>query len=452
MNQERSPSKNQPFSHFEAKKIAKQKNQVRLTNLRQIEQTTEHSSNSHQSTPLHEPLWFWSRHSSWSYFYRGLFWGGIISFTSIFSGVLGVALTKIDIVEQAIAQRINPLAIDLQPANQTPLTSPMNVLLVEAKSSANEMVEFSHDSLTEIQTILLLKFKPESDLAEVINIPTDSVVDLPGQGQGMIKDAHSIGGTKLLSKSVSQLTDSQVDRYVRATPKVFRQLIASGKITLESCDSRIKDCLNRSDQVSRQQTALETIRQRLNIPSYLASFKTAITEAEPNLDTNMTVPEILSLANFIKELEPNNLKVDLLADYSPGTTLQSDNQNAKLSATEPRQSLTEVPSISTMGNDFWQDQPIAVQNTTENPELGRQVVAYLRHRNFRDVYLVRHIPLELEQTKIVVSDGQLETARYLKNVLGIGNLTRESMPKSPELILQLGEDATYLPTSYRSYN
>jgi polyisoprenyl-teichoic acid--peptidoglycan teichoic acid transferase len=93
-----------------------------------------------------------------------------------------------------------------------------------------------------------------------------------------------------------------------------------------------------------------------------------------------------------------------------------------------------------------------VQNTTDNPELGRQVVAYLRHRNFRNVYLVPHIPLELEETKIVVGDRQLETAKHLKNILGFGNFEPESAWSPQELVLQLGEDALYLPTNYRSYD
>jgi hypothetical protein len=37
--------------------------------------------------------------------------------------------------------------------------------------------------------------------------------------------------------------------------------------------------------------------------------------------------------------------------------------------------------------------------------------------------------------------GQVETANYLKNILGFGNLEAESTLQQPELVLQLGEDA-----------
>lgn len=451
MNQERSRIQNQPLSHGEADKTG-QKN-VELTNLQQIDGTTKQSSNFHQSTLLHQPLWFWSQHSSWSYFMQGLFWGGIVSLTSVCSGVFGVALTRIDAVEQALSQKIDPyLTANSQVDEPAPLVSPVNVLLLEVKSHADEMIEFSNYSSGEITAILLLKFDPKSNSTQVVNIPQDNMVEIPGYGQGVIQDAYSIGGIKLLSKLVHQLTESRIDRYILATPEVFHQLSASGKITIESCDYRIKDCLNLSEQVVRQQTTLETIRQRLNIPNYFTSFKTALVKAQPNMDTNISVPEILSLANFIKESEPNELKLDLLSDYSPGKARLRHNQTSQSSANQEAEALAEVPDVTDAWYHSRQDRPIAVQNTTDNPELGRQVVAYLRHRNFRDVYLVSHIPLELEQTKILVNKNQLETARHLKNVLGFGNLAPELTLQSPELILQLGEDAVYLPTNYRSYN
>ncbi len=453
MNHERSPSKNQSLSNFEAEPKAEPKNKVKFANSRQIDQTKEQSSNIHQSTPLDQPLWFWSRHSSWSYFNRGLFWGGIISLTAVSSGIIGVALTKIDAVEQAIAQRINPGSLNnLQLKKPLPLASPMSVLLIGVKSDANEMIDFSGDLTGEIQTILLLKFDPDSNSTQAINIPLNSRVEIPGHGQGVVSDAYRIGGVKLLSETIAQLTGYGVDRHLRATPDVFRQLTTSGKITLASCDSRFKDCLDLSEQVLRQQTTLETIRQRLNIPSYLTSFQTAIAQVKPNLDTDLAVPEIISLANFVRDLEPDRLSVDLLPEYVPGKALGQPNQIAKFPPNNQRKNLANVPNVAPHPSHSWQDYPIAVQNTTDNPELGRQVVAYLRHRNFRNVYLVPHIPLELEQTKIVVGDRQLETAKHLKNILGFGNFKPESSLKPQELVLQLGEDALYLPTNYRSYN
>ncbi|MFM2314089.1 MAG: hypothetical protein RLZZ04_3365, partial [Cyanobacteriota bacterium] len=93
----------------------------------------------------------------------------------------------------------------------------------------------------------------------------------------------------------------------------------------------------------------------------------------------------------------------------------------------------------------------AVQNTTDRPELGRRVVAYLRQRNFREVYLVEPSPLKLKETRILSNYSQVEIANYLKNVLGFGTLKAESTLEQQELILQIGEDALDLPPNEHQY-
>ncbi|MEO1672359.1 MAG: LCP family protein, partial [Cyanobacteria bacterium J06631_2] len=410
---------------------------------------------SHQINPLPQPLQSWWRYLGWSYFNRGLFWGALVSLTSIFSAIGGMALTKIDLVEQQIANQLSGNYSQLLREDHSALDTLQQILLVEVEPDPNSLTGFSKSAVGQSKTILILKIEPELNLAEVINIPPDTQVEIAGSGTATVADVYRIGGMDLLSKTVNQLSDAiTVNRYLRTTPEVFQQLKDSGRITLKKCDLRIRDCQDPIEQVARQSAAFETIRQRFNIPAYLANFTTVVAEVESQLDTNISESEIISVANFIKELEPDRLKVDLIAGYTPGIRQKSQGLAAKSSFKRQNDSLNsslieEQNSTLARDNPFW-DQPVAVQNTTNNPELGQRVVAYLRHRNFRDVYLMKHIPLKLEQTKIVADYGEVETANYLKNILGFGNLESSSTQPSQQLILQLGKDAVYLPLNYRS--
>jgi len=152
------------------------------------------------------------------------------------------------------------------------------------------------------------------------------------------------------------------------------------------------------------------------------------------------MPELIAVVDFIGELEPDRLSVDLLSEYTP---IAAKNRNLRSTLPEHASSEINLGQIPRSDNSL-RSKPIAVQNTTDDPDLGRRMVAYLRSRNFRDVYLVRHIPLKLEQTRIVTNYGQVETANYLKNILGFGNLEAKSSQQR-QLVLQLGEDAFYLP-------
>ena len=147
MNQERSRSRDQASSHFENNRIARDESQVKQTKLIEVLQNNNRLSDIHQVTLLHQPLWFWQRHSCWSYFKRGFFWGGIISFTAIFSAGCGVALTRIDAIERIIARRINFASSKLRFTKQPILTYPINILLVEIEPNATRTNQIGENAL-----------------------------------------------------------------------------------------------------------------------------------------------------------------------------------------------------------------------------------------------------------------------------------------------------------------
>jgi polyisoprenyl-teichoic acid--peptidoglycan teichoic acid transferase len=458
MNQKRSPD-SKPSSRPTAKnKLFLGKQEVEITELPDSDCEARRGAiplGYLEDNPLIE-----RQDASWSYFNRGFFWGGLISLTSILSAIGGMALTHIDFVERQISQRLpsnNPEKLAVM--ERSTLSTSLQVLLVEVEPEANSLVDFSATAGGKSKTVLLLKVEPELNLAQAINIPLNSQIQIPGFGQGTVKDAYRLGGMTLLSQSINQLPgDFRVDRYLRTTPGIFEQLMNSGKITLENCDPRLESCSDEIDQVIRQQDAFETIRQRFNIPDYLASFETAIAQVEPQLDTNISSAEIISVANFIKELEPEEITVDLLPGYTPGksikigkngNSIKLKNRQGQEKITTDRKILSDQatpwsnldPHILSARNSAFQKHPVAVQNTTEHPELGKKVVTYLRQRNFREVYLVEPSPLKLKQTKIVSNYSQVEIANHLKNVLGFGTLKAESTPEQQELVLQIGEDA-----------
>lgn len=479
MNQKRSPNSNPSSQQTEKNKPAQEKQQLKSTELPEsdLEDLEAYLEDNHLVEPLSHPhrhnrwqkSWrFWWQDSSWSYFNRGFFWGGLVSLTSILSAIGGMALTHIDFVEQQISQRLpgnHPEKL-LMAEERSTLSTPLQVLLVEVEPDANSLVGFSATAGGKSKTILLLKIEPELNLAQAINIPLNSQIQIPGFGQGTVKDAYRLGGMNLLSEAINQLPgDFRVDRYLRTTPSIFKQLMDSSKITLENCDPRIENCSDEIDQVIRQQDSFETIRQRFNIPNYLTSFETAIAQVEPQLDTNISTAEIISVANFIKELEPEEITVDLLPGYTPGQPIKTS-KNSNPSQLKNLQGQGKVftdstdrstpwsivdPHVLSARDNAFQKNPVAVQNTTEHPELGRRAVAYLRQRNFREVYLVEPSPLKLKQTQIVSNYSQVEIANYLKNVLGFGALKAETAPEQQELVLQIGEDALDLPRNDYHY-
>ncbi len=87
---------------------------------------------------------------------------------------------------------------------------------------------------------------------------------------------------------------------------------------------------------------------------------------------------------------------------------------------------------------------IALQDTTNRPELAMEVLSYLTARNLHKVYLSRSLSLELKETEIIFSSGNFQAAKNLQQILGIGRLkpsTTEDL--NSDIIIRLGEDARF---------
>ena len=446
MSKKRSPEDKKPLSSGKSVRGKNPQNQVEPNKSSKADRASKQISDPHQSTPLNRLLWWEGRNFFRSYFSRGIFWGGVVGFTSVSSAIAGVALTKIDLVEQQISTRLFKHSDNIAAVEPDAIDAPLQILLVEVEYDDQAMVEFDRTSIGKSKTMLLLKLEPELNLAQVINIPLDTKANIPGIGEGTVADAYAIGGMDLLSLTIDGLNEGmRVDRYLRTSEEVFQRLTDSGKITLKKCDPKVRDCLNLAEQVIRQETAFKTIRQRFNIPTYLASFRHTVEKIEPQLDTNISTTEIMQIANFIKELESDRLNVELVPRYTSSRANTNSDRPIRSDVADNTFALTIEPRETIALDHPWQ-YSVAVQNTTDHPELGRRVVAYLRQQNFRDVYLVKQIPLKLKQTKIVSNYGQVEQANYLKKILGFGSLESRSNETESELILQLGEDAFNLST------
>ncbi len=358
MNNELSHNKNRNSPHFQDREIVESNdNEIKFAKLTRESNTAYRSINTKPITPLHQPLWFWQKHSQWSYFKKGLFWGGIISCTAIFSAGCGFALTRINLVEEAIQrglcerkcpelkgifhsrgggfpherlnqQRLKPhVAIaqrieiysNTRSSHQAVLRHSIDLLLIEVEPDTNSMVKFSSTSIGKTKAILVLQFDPRNKVAKTIDVPTNSRVKIPGFGWGTIADAYRYGGVPLVSQVLTQSIDKvKINRYVRATPEVFQQLAASGELTLNNCDFRIADCSHKVEQIIRQEDTLKAIHQHLNIPAYLANFQATVTDIKPRLDTDLSLPELMSIANFVKDLDPENITTSLLPEYFLG--------------------------------------------------------------------------------------------------------------------------------------
>jgi len=96
-------------------------------------------------------------------------------------------------------------------AEATASADPITFLLVGSDTRADIADGDLPDSRSD--AIMIARFSADRKHAQVISIPRDSWVDIPGYGKNKINAAYAYGGPTLLIQTVEQLTGVRIDHY-----------------------------------------------------------------------------------------------------------------------------------------------------------------------------------------------------------------------------------------------
>lgn len=364
---------------------------------------------------------------------------------------------------------------------QYELERPVNILVMgidrvlEAEPGSQEAFDGHSD------TMLLLRFDPKGKTLHLLSIPRDTQVSIPQTGVRKINDANVLGGANLALEVVSEtLNDIPIDRYVRVTNDAFRQLVdlvggievdvpyamhykdetqqleinlEPGRQILngEQAEQFARFRMDRYGdigRIQRQQILLKALRARLQSPTTLSRLPQAVRMMRQYVDTNLSWEETLALVGFGLGLEKEQIKMVLL----PGRFSEKSEFEGisywLMSERDRDRILSEdfdqpVPGLTAEAEEPARSHlRIAIQNTTADPAVAEQVLAYLQERNFTHVYVSEQIAQHpLEQSEIVVQQGDSKAASQLQDVLGLGRIEADSTGDiGSQLTLRVGTD------------
>jgi hypothetical protein len=211
-----------------------------------------------------------------------------------------------------------------------------------------------------------------------------------------------------------------------------------------------KDANGDIGRVQRQEILLTSLQKRLNNPTIIPRIPQAINILQKSVDTNLTMEEVLALANFGRQLDKAQIHMVML----PGRFSQPDEFDGRsywiLSGSgrdrvmDQYFGLNEQTQTEVTSNRSIKRLSIALQNATDDPALLEKVQSYLRQNNFRNVYTVHDAPQLLGETEIVAQKGDLRSANKLQALLGLGRVEASSTGDlASDLTLRIGLDASH---------
>lgn len=417
---------------------------------------------------------------------RWLLWSCLFLVTASASATIG-AIAALLVPHPGVDPTENSTAVAERDGTQFGLqyriTRPVNLLVMgidrvpEAQPGTPEMLAGRSD------TMLLVRVEPRKKNLSILSIPRDTQVNIPDVGIAKINYANEVGGPELAARVVSRTLDEvSVDRYLRFNTDALRELVdllggvevfvpermeyvdQTQKLTIDleegwqtlNGDQAEQFARFRNDgngdigRVQRQQALVKAIQQRMISPSVLPRLPKIIQVMQQYIDTNLTLEEILALANFgLKIEDQGNIRMVMLPGRfsDPNEFVASywlmdpDGRDRVMSQYFGQTSTAWRDSFSQEGDREFDTLRIAVQNATGRPEVAEKVADYLWDQGIRNVYIIQDWPDDLRQTQIIVQQGDLDGAKALKRMLGFGSVEAASIGDiNSDLTIRVGDD------------
>lgn len=221
------------------------------------------------------------------------------------------------------------------------LTRPVNVLVMGVDRTSPDKSGLNGNS----DTMLLVQFQPGAGKVQALSLPRDTLVHIPGYGRDKLNAANAYGGPALAAQSVNQLLNGvSLDRYVRIDTQGLIQLVdalggvevniakpmhyrdRTQKLTIDFAAGKQRlmgqklqeylrfrnDELGDIGRVQRQQAVLKDVKAQLLNPVTILRMPQILHVAQQNLDTNLSMAEILALLGFMQSNQGLKLQTTML--------------------------------------------------------------------------------------------------------------------------------------------
>jgi len=366
------------------------------------------------------------------------------------------------------------------------LTRPVNILVLGAKVLTSDLADplpgqesrgyhalvNSFDGLTD--TMLLIRFNPETKKVVLLSIPRDTRVDIPGYGVNKINAANSLGGPALSAKTTSELLGGVgIDRYVTINVQGVQALIdALGGVTVTvPKDMKYQDDsqhlyvnlkagrqhLNgeqalqllrfRNDElgdigrVQRQQMVMRALSEQALNPITLARLPKILEVIKSHIDTNLSVEELFALVGFATGIDRSNMQMLIMPGeygdigvYGTSYWLPSVDQIQALSAQFFNQGVASSDALAPA------NVRISIQDSTRRA-VPETLVTRLNQAGYTNTLVVDPMGEPLAATRIVAQRGDVKSAEAVRSLLGVGEVRVEGTGDlESDVTIQLGQD------------
>jgi hypothetical protein len=197
-------------------------------------------------------------------------------------------------------------------------------------------------------------------------------------------------------------------------------------------------------RIQRQQTLMRGLTEQALNPKTITRLPKVLSVIRANLDTNLTVDELLALVGFASQTDRSNMQMLMVPgdfsspeEYEASYWLPDYDRIDNMVAQHFGQGYFDPYYYAS--DPYWVR--IAVQDSTGRTEFLESLSNQLYDAGYSDVYVDRDWAEPLQVTRIVAQGGDRATAEAVQRVLGVGEVRIESTGSlDSDITIQLGQD------------
>ncbi|MBD2344717.1 LCP family protein [Anabaena subtropica] len=448
------------------------------------------SSNAPNSSGKHSQN---TKPGRWLWFWLGM--GGIAMVSATAGALLAVSLTSTPLQQAQLSPQEEAVfdsdAISGSGLRFSELTRPVNLLVMgmsvlppDVRNPPPETQNLrylpqvnSFDGLADV--MLMVKFDPESKKIAMLSIPRDTRTRVEGYGIKKINATNVDGGPALTATTVSNLLGGVgIDRYIRINVLGVGKLIdALGGVTVYvpkdmkyhdhsqhlyidlkagkqhlNGDQALQLLRFRHDElgdigrIQRQQMVMRALMDQVLNPVTVAQLPKILNVVKDNIDTNLTVEELVALVGFGVRTNRANMQMLMLpgrfsepTEYNASYWIPSKSGISKVMAQHfglQSESLFENRVVEPASVR------VAIQDSTGSDRSQlRPLIRSLEKAGYRNIFVARPWSQPLETTNIIAQQGDGDSAESIRNTLGFGDVRVESTGSlNSDVSIQVGKD------------
>lgn len=447
--------------------------------------------------PRKTPLWLW----------LGL--GSIGALSAAAGAFLAVSLTSAPLQQRTLSAaddaffKQNGKEAFSRSLLQVPeVSKPVNILLLGIKTNLSDVKTSSGgerkktgydaevDSLDGLSdTIMLLRFDPQTQRTIILGIPRDTKIERTRRGAEKINAVDSQSGPAAAAKEVSKVLGGvAVNRYIRVNNLGVAKLVDElGGVTVTvpkdikyQDDSQhfyvnlkagkqhldgIKllgllryrhDANGDIGRMQRQQMVFKALLEQSLNPMTITRIPQLFSVIQRQVDTNLTVEELLALAGFSMQNGKSKMQMlmmpgDYNGDGKHGTSYWLPNEKGI------HNMMARYFDHGTLSLEQTKVENLRVniQDTSHFPDATARLIKRLNKAGYQNVHLDTNLKLkeDLTTSQFIAQKGNPEVAEGISQLLGFGEVKVDSSGNLySDVTIKLGRDWIQKEQSYKSLN